>query len=140
VVGNNNYQNLKKLESAKSDAIAVADLLIHLYGFKIDLLLDATRADILIALQKMGRDLSTNDNLLVYYAGHGWLDQDAGGERNHSLFAAAFLKALQENTEILDGNQLFDKIRRPVMLNSDQTPEYSDIRKAGHNGGDPGRL
>jgi hypothetical protein len=22
------------------------------------------------------------------------------------------------------------------MLNSDQTPEYSDIRKAGHDGGD----
>jgi hypothetical protein len=36
----------------------------------------------------------------------------------------------------MDGTQLFNMIRRPVMLNSDQTPEYSDIRKAGHDGGD----
>jgi len=28
------------------------------------------------------------------------------------------------------------KIKRPIMLNSNQTPEYSDIRKAGHDGGD----
>ncbi|MDP7667219.1 MAG: hypothetical protein QF738_04055 [Rhodospirillales bacterium] len=27
-------------------------------------------------------------------------------------------------------------IRRPVMLAADQTPEYADIRKAGHDGGD----
>lgn len=37
---------------------------------------------------------------------------------------------------VLDGTQLFSNIRRPVMLNSDQTPEYSDIREAGHDGGD----
>jgi len=36
----------------------------------------------------------------------------------------------------MDGSTLFTKIRRLVMLNSDQTPEYSDIRKAGHDGGD----
>jgi hypothetical protein len=36
----------------------------------------------------------------------------------------------------MGGTELFTKIRRPVMLNSDQTPEYSDIRKAGHEGGD----
>src|SRR5262249_1652147 len=29
------------------------------------------------ALADMRRDLSWNDNLLIYYAGHGWYDQDA---------------------------------------------------------------
>jgi hypothetical protein len=61
---------------------------------------------------------------------------DVGFKGNHSVFASAFIDVLGENTGVIDGTQLFSKIRRPVMLNSDQTPEYSDIRKAGHDGGD----
>jgi len=34
------------------------------------------------------------------------------------------------------GFKLFSKIRRGVMVNSDQAPEYAGIRKAGHDGGD----
>ena len=61
---------------------------------------------------------------------------DSGGVGMHSVFATAFLDALRDNKDIMDGAQLFNKLRRPVMLNSDQTPEYSDIRKAGHEGGE----
>ena len=61
---------------------------------------------------------------------------DSGGKGLHSVFASAFLDALKENTGIMDSGQLFYKLRRPVLLNSDQTPEYSDIRKAGHEGGE----
>jgi hypothetical protein len=61
---------------------------------------------------------------------------DSGGRGEHSVFASALLDILKENKGILDGAQLFNKLRRPVMLNSDQTPEYSDIRKAGHEGGE----
>jgi hypothetical protein len=46
------------------------------------------------------------------------------------------IEALNENEDIIDGTELFTRIRRQVMLNSEQTPEYSDIRKAGHDGGD----
>ena len=28
------------------------------------------------------------------------------------------------------------KMRRPVMVNANQTPEYFDVRNAGHDGGD----
>ena len=61
---------------------------------------------------------------------------DSGGDGLHSVFATAFINALKDNNDILDGAQLFNKLRRPVMLNSDQTPQYSDIRKAGHEGGE----
>ena len=37
---------------------------------------------------------------------------------------------------ILDGQALYDAVKRPVVLNADQTPQYSDIRRAGHEGGD----
>jgi TPR repeat protein len=60
---------------------------------------------------------------------------DVGGG-NNSVFASGFLNALRNNNGVLDGNQLFSIIRKQVMLNSDQTPEYGDIRKSGHDGGD----
>jgi hypothetical protein len=61
---------------------------------------------------------------------------DSGGKNGHSVFASAFLEQLENNESILDGTTLFAKLRRKVMLDSDQVPEYSDIRKAGHDGGD----
>ena len=220
VVGIDNYPALPPLRTARNDAKAVAETLRTDYGYHVRLLLDATRAQILEALGEMRRTLTGRDNLLVYYAGHGWLDRAAdqgywlpvdatpGSEVNwisndsvtgalkaiqakhvlvvadscysgkltrglhiarrtpdyfqrmaalrtrlvmssgglepvadeggggHSVFAQAFLRALGENTGVLDGTGLFSRIRRPVMLDSDQTPEYADIRKAGHEGGD----
>jgi hypothetical protein len=36
----------------------------------------------------------------------------------------------------MEGAALFAGIRRSVVLNAAQTPEYGDIRFAGHDGGD----
>ena len=36
----------------------------------------------------------------------------------------------------MDGTQFFSKIRRPIMVNAPQTPQFSDIRFSGHEGGD----
>jgi hypothetical protein len=220
VIGINDYKNLPKLNMARGDAKAVADMLREHYGFKITELIDPTREDILDAFDELRETLSEDDNLLVYYAGHGWLDQEAGrgywlpvnartdrrsrwfsnadltdalrailakhvmvvadscysgtltrsikvsnrnpsylrrmaekrtrvvltsgglepvqdaGGGKHSVFAAQFLKALRGNEAVIDGTQLFNEVRQNVVLNADQTPEYSDIRKAGHEGGD----
>ena len=61
---------------------------------------------------------------------------DSGGGSNHSVFAAAFLSILNENDAVLDGHQLFTLVRKKVIMGSEQTPEYGDIRRAGHDGGD----
>jgi len=58
------------------------------------------------------------------------------GREGHSVFANAFLAALRANPDVMDGQALYDAIKRPVVLNADQTPQYSDIRRAGHDGGD----
>jgi hypothetical protein len=221
LVGNNDYRSLPNLRTAVNDARAMAGLLQEKYGFSVRLLTNATRADILRAISGYRRTLTRRDNLLIYYAGHGWLDKDAdegywlpvdateedsthwisnssitsalramqakhvlviadscysgklargikiktrtsnyyericrkkartvmasgglepvadeGGKGRHSVFASALIEALNENQGVLDTTLLFIKIRRPVMVNADQTPEYSDIRKAGHDGGD----
>ena len=222
IIGNNRYSYLPKLRTAINDAEIVASILKNNYGFNVTVLQDARRSDILIAMGKLREKLSPKDNLLIYYAGHGWLDKDedegywlpvdatkdneinwisneyvtkqlkamaaksvlivadscysgklgrgihiqkrspdyysrvsrrrgrsvissgglepvidsGGMNGDHSVFASAFIEALQENKDIIDATELFTIIRRPVVLNADQTPEYADIRKAGHDGGE----
>ena len=220
VIGINDYESLPKLNTAVDDARNVAATLKDLYGYEVTLLENPTRTDIIDALDGYRELLTEDSNLLVYYAGHGWLDRqtgtgywmpvnarsdrrsrwvsnatltnalqtflakhvmvvadscysgtltrsmkvplrnrayleriamkrtrvalssgglepvvDAGGGK-HSVFAAQFLKALRDNDGVLDGTQLFEKVRQNVILNAMQTPEYSDIRLAGHEGGD----
>jgi hypothetical protein len=37
---------------------------------------------------------------------------------------------------VIDGEGVFEKVRERVLLNAEQTPEYGNIRLAGHDGGD----
>jgi len=75
VVGNQDYKLLPKLETAVADARSVAALLKDKYGFKVTLLTNATRYQILSALNKLRAELTEDDNLLIYYAGHGEIDR-----------------------------------------------------------------
>ena len=75
VIGNNKYQYMTNLKSAVTDAKAVAGVLEQQYGFDTTLLINATRYDILSALNKLREQLTEEDNLLIYYAGHGELDK-----------------------------------------------------------------
>ena len=75
VIGNNNYRHISKLETAKKDAKDVAATLKQKYGFQVKLLLNATRRKILHAINDFRRRLTEKDNFLIYYAGHGKLDE-----------------------------------------------------------------
>jgi hypothetical protein len=75
VIGIQNYGKLPRLATPISDAEAVASVLQTKYGFNVTLLKDATRYDILEALNRLREQLTEKDNLLVYYAGHGELDE-----------------------------------------------------------------
>ncbi|HKZ08924.1 MAG TPA: caspase family protein, partial [Methylomirabilota bacterium] len=74
VIGNNNYRQLRRLRTAVHDAREVARILESSYGFKVTLLLDADRYQMLSALNTLRETLTEKDNLLIYYAGHGELD------------------------------------------------------------------
>ena len=75
VIGNNDYRQLRKLRTAVADARDVARVLEQDYGFRVKLLMNATRYDILAALNDLREKLTEKDNLLIYYAGHGELDE-----------------------------------------------------------------
>jgi len=75
IIGNNKYQNLPSLETPVADAQAVDEVLRSRYGFKTKVLTNATRADILTAINDYRTQLKREDSLLIYYAGHGELDK-----------------------------------------------------------------
>ena len=75
VIGNNEYANLPDLGTAVNDAEAVAAVLRSRYGFQVKLLRNATKDDILRAVNRYRADLTERDNFLIYYAGHGYLDR-----------------------------------------------------------------
>ncbi|MEE9495620.1 MAG: caspase family protein [Desulfobacterales bacterium] len=77
VIGNNNYQYLRRLETAQNDARKVAETLKLRYGFDTNLLLDADRDAILDAINNFRRILKQDDQFLIYYAGHGSFDKIA---------------------------------------------------------------
>src|SRR5262249_8031037 len=74
VIGNNTYTAMSPLKTAVNDATAIAELLRTTYGFTVTLLTNATREDIITALDQLRATLTEQDNLLIYYAGHGILD------------------------------------------------------------------
>jgi len=84
IIGINKYANLPKehqLAAARPDAEGVGEILLRKYGFekeRVFTLYDAqaSRKEIIKQLRMLARLLKDNDNLLIYYAGHGQYDKE----------------------------------------------------------------
>ena len=79
IIGNDNYSGWPKLVTAVNDATVLADTLSKKYGFKTRLITDAKRQDIIAALEDYQDKLTDKDNLLLFYAGHGVIDENGTG-------------------------------------------------------------
>ncbi|MEM6320727.1 MAG: caspase family protein, partial [Bacteroidota bacterium] len=83
-IGIDKYEHHKTLNNAVEDIKAVKNLLIEKYQFESSPLIflkdkAATRTEILHALSIISKPLTEQDNLLIYYAGHGMLDEHNDG-------------------------------------------------------------
>lgn len=234
VIGNQNYQAVESLKTPRHDVERVARVLADKYGFNVQILEDADDVQMLKALNDLNAVLKPDDNLLIYYAGHGerlangktesgyWLPVNAdappkdtfwvpneqitghlgrlparrvlvvadscyagllstdpgylfmnskvsytkeyvayklpkrarllltsGGDApvldqgggDNSVFADAFLDALENNTGILSSPELYSRVRKRVETAAAtnefvQTPEFKSIKGAGHEVGD----
>ncbi len=78
VVGTNNYKaaGWKKLPNAINDARAVSDMLAQGYGFDVQLLEDKPMDSIYKAIGEYYRKLQPNDQLILYFAGHGDMESE----------------------------------------------------------------
>jgi hypothetical protein len=75
VIGNNDYKFMPKLKTAVDDANEIAQILKQLYGYNVTVIRNGSRYEILSALNTLREKLTDKDNLLIYYGGHGELDQ-----------------------------------------------------------------
>ena len=83
VIGINDYSEWPRLQTAVKDATVIRDLLITRYGFdekNVILRTDraASRVQISRDLRYLATAMGASDNLLIYYAGHGQLDDLTG--------------------------------------------------------------
>lgn len=226
VIGNNNYSNgFQPLNTAVNDADAVGNVLRSRYGYKVTVLKNATKLEMISQLSELSMELESDDNLLIYYAGHGQIDArnrgywvpvdgreddpsswvstaiindfigameakhvlviadscysgilsgsairpipsdaaekdllfvsrvkartvltsgglqpvlDEGGD-GHSVFAQAFLTALNQNDSLVEGYRLYQDVaqlvtQRSMVLGLPQTPQYTALKHVGHEG------
>ena len=75
IIGNNDYAAYPALKTAVNDAKSVDVVLRERYGFTTTLLFNANRHAIMTALNEIQKRLTEQDNLLIYYAGHGEIDR-----------------------------------------------------------------
>lgn len=80
-IGVEEYQDehINPLDNPVSDAKSIMDVLTNRYSFDKEnsiFLENPTRADILSALEELKSKTDANDNVLIFYAGHGYWDDD----------------------------------------------------------------
>ncbi len=80
LIGINDYQNedLKDLDNPIKDAQSLYDVLTSKYSFdkeNVTFLKNPTHAEIATKLYAYSKNLTDKDNLLIFYAGHGWWDE-----------------------------------------------------------------
>jgi uncharacterized protein len=234
IIANQNYDNIDDLSTPHADALRAQKILAESYGFNVTMLLDADNASVMKAINQLNEVVGDDDNLLIFYAGHGtrittgefeagyWLPRNAntppddtfwvsnefvtrhlarlkakrvmvvadscyagllssspgylfmsqkadysedyiryklpkrsrlllssGGDlpvldnqgQGHSVFARAFLDALEQSSGIMSGPELFLKIKNQVSGKAEsvgfhQIPEFKPIKGAGHEVGD----
>jgi len=212
-------QNITDLDQPVRDAEKLYDVLINEYLFEkvnVTLLKNPTREEIINALDRLEATITKEDNLLIFYAGHGywdektqkgyWLPSDANqfstanwirntsisgyikginskhtlliadacfsgsifktrsafGSANmaisrlnqlpsrkamtsgtlkevpdQSVFVEYLIKRLYENEDqYLPSEQLFFSFKPAVLNNSDNIPQFGEIKDAGDEGGD----
>lgn len=142
LIGNNSYQYVGSLETAVNDADAVATLLKESYGFETRVLRNATRSEILTALNEYRRTLPENSNLLIYYAGHGyhdratneayWLPVDAQSDNNQNWISAdditASVRAIASRSVIVISDSCYSGVlTRPRSAYVSITPRERSL-------------
>lgn len=114
VIGNAAYTQMPALAGADGEAREVASLLEKKYGFKVRLMLNAKRVDILEALNEYREKLTQKDNFLIYYAGRGqrdeagqsawWQPVDADPQRSTRWIGSG---VLTEHLDLIAANHVF---------------------------------
>lgn len=79
IFATNNYEYWNNLPNPIADAEAIAKDLEEIYGYEVDLVRDATQNQIILKLKEyLQKKFQPNDQLLIFFAGHGQYDETFG--------------------------------------------------------------
>ncbi|MBF0256226.1 MAG: caspase family protein, partial [Gammaproteobacteria bacterium] len=79
VIGVEEYDNaIPELETPVNDARTIAQRLQQDQGFEPVMLENPSKQEIIDALQKLSREVGDGDQVMVYYAGHGYMLKETG--------------------------------------------------------------
>ncbi|MEM6628568.1 MAG: SUMF1/EgtB/PvdO family nonheme iron enzyme, partial [Bacteroidota bacterium] len=163
-IGIDAYQQCLPLNNAVRDVQTFTGILIKKYGFRKDRLITyideaATKEGIWMAFDQMEQQIGEEDNLIIYYAGHGelnehrdwgyWLPVDAQPDKEHTYirnrdiidfirgFRCKHLVLISDScfsgaffSELRRGNNSFTKGKSRYALTSGRKQRVLD----GHNG------
>ena len=77
LVGNNNYAKpIPALDTPIADVTRVGRVLAERFGFEVEILRNASQADIINGFNRLAANIQPEDHVLLFYAGHGYLMDD----------------------------------------------------------------
>lgn len=71
VIGIEDYDNVEKLDTPVNDSNKISQILRDDYGFTVKQITNADNVSVMEAINNLSQQLTENDNLLIFYAGHG---------------------------------------------------------------------
>lgn len=71
VIGIEDYDNVEKLDTPVNDSNEISKILADDYGFIVKKVTNADNVSVMEAINNLSQQLTENDNLLIFYAGHG---------------------------------------------------------------------
>jgi len=129
IIANQSYRHWQELDTPQRDGRDLKAVLERRFGFRATLLANATRREILEALNDMRARLEANDRLLVFYAGHG--DVDPVTRRGYWIPADGDRRARSSWVSVLDvTDQLNAVAARQVLVVADSCYSGTMARSA----------
>lgn len=89
LIGNENYASLESLDTPLTDVARAKELLETKYGFTVITIEDGNNVELMEAINDLYELVGENDNLLLFYAGHGNRLSTGGNEIGYWLPANA---------------------------------------------------
>lgn len=100
LIGNADYDNLENLATPLNDIARARDILQNKYGFTVFTLDNGNSVEVMRAINNLSDVLTENDNLLLFFAGHGsrlpnnqsetgyWLPRNAERPPNNTFWVS----------------------------------------------------
>ena len=135
VIGNQDYQSIEDLKTPHYDAARAARILADKYGFVVQVLEDANDVTMLKAINDLNAIVKPEDNVLIYYAGHGARLQS--GERESGYWLPVNADAPPKDTFWVPNEQITGHLGR---LRAKRVLVVADSCYAGLLSSDPSYL